>query len=115
MKIKKAMNDDEQLAEKIDNLLNHLCILAMMWRSQIENRPSIQTEYLDTYSKLRALGWNDAIDWDCELPEENMPKEYIAIFPHIPSSWHSNEAMEEVVQKRSRKKNILQKLKDWLK
>lgn len=113
--MKAKMSANEQPVKEVENLLNHLCILAMMWRSKIKNHPSIQAEYFDTYRKLRTLGWNDAIDWDCELPEENMPKEYIEMFPHLPSSWHSNEAMEEVLQKSSLKKNILQKLKDWLK
>ncbi len=114
-KKRSKMKDDEQLAEKINNLLNHICTLAMMWRSQTENRTSIQIEYLDTYNKLRALGWNDAIDWDCELPQENMPKEYVAAFPLMPFSWHATKVIKKISEERSRKKTILQKLKDWLK
>jgi hypothetical protein len=115
------MESHEKQSDQIDNLFNHLCTLAAMWRSQIEDRPSIQAEYLDTYNKLRALGWNDAIDWDCELPEENMPKEYVAAFPYVPSkgdwpaSWHTSEAIEEINRRRNVKKSLLQKLKEWLK
>lgn len=114
------METPEHQSDEIENLLDHLCILATMWRSPNTDRPAIQTEYLDTYNKLRTLGWNDAIDWDCELPDENMPKEYVAAFPHAPSKgdwpalWHTSEAIEEINQRRKHKKSLLEKLKDWL-
>jgi len=115
------MDNSGKEGQTVNLLLNRISELAMLWRGQPENRKAIESEYHETYKKLRTLGWDDTFDIDCELPDEHMPKEYIEAHPYIPStkpwssSWHTVEGMEEMKSARKHKKGFLQKLKEWLK
>ena len=102
----------KETVQAVNLLLNHISELAMMWRGQPENRNVIEAEYHDTYKALRALGWDHGFDIDCVLPDENMPKEYIEAHPYIPSTlpwpagWRTSKEIEEVQQRRSKKKTL---------
>ena len=62
--------------EKIQELEDLLCRLALEWRSITENRQEIKEKYHSTVTILLSLGWNDYVDLECELPTKDMPQEY---------------------------------------
>jgi len=67
---------------RINQLLDALCDLAATYRhyhscGDITSRDSTITDYLNTMSELHALGWQGALDFECELPYEYMPEAYL--------------------------------------
>ncbi|HCR70861.1 MAG TPA: hypothetical protein DIW23_05410 [Anaerolineae bacterium] len=66
---------------KISELEKKLCYLAMEWRGNPNRREEIRTEYENLVKELFLLGWDDILDFDCELPDEFMPTEYIKRHP----------------------------------
>lgn len=72
--------------EKIKELEDLLCWLAMEWRSKTANRQEIKEKYRSTVMLLFSLGWDDYVDWDCELPTEDMPQEYFERQANKPES-----------------------------
>jgi hypothetical protein len=82
----------------IPNLEHRLSILAMTWRGEPKNRKEIKREYHETISILYSLGWDDILDVDCELPEEDMPPEYKRRHPYTKTdqlgrfSWSKNKS-----------------------
>ena len=61
---------------KTRELEDLLCRLALEWRSTTENRLEIKEKYRSTVMLLFSLGWDDYMDFDCELPTQDMPQEY---------------------------------------
>lgn len=70
--------DRNNLDLRIKELESQLCTLAMEWRStgKIEVREAIKKKYHLTVRLLFSLGWDDYVDFDCELPTDDMPQEY---------------------------------------
>ena len=85
--LKYTLDDIRSLERKISEL-------AMRWRGQPEQRNEIKKEYHNTIAILYSLGWDDILDVDCELPENDMPEEYKRRHPWIksnrpwPHSWY---------------------------
>lgn len=79
-------NQNNKLDLQIRELESQLCILAMEWRStvDIDNRKEIKEKYRSTVVLLLSLGWDDYLDWDCELPTTDMPEEYFRRQPNPP-------------------------------
>lgn len=66
---------------ELRRLQGHLGTLAAMWRhAKSMNHPvrqaEIVKEYHQTLATLYALGWNDGLDIDAELPYDLMPQVY---------------------------------------
>ena len=72
--------------EKFKELEDLLCRLAMEWRSTIANRQEIKEKYRSRVMLLFSLGWDDWVDWDCELPTDDMPQEYYRKQSNAPKS-----------------------------
>jgi len=72
--------------EKFEELEDLLCSLAGEWRSTIANRQEIKEKYHSTVMLLFSLGWDGWVDWDCELPTEDMPQEYYRKQSNVPKS-----------------------------
>lgn len=68
--------DSQNNKEKFEELEDLLCSLAGEWRSTIVNHQEIKVKYCSTVMLLFSLGWDGWVDWDCELPTEDMPQEY---------------------------------------
>jgi hypothetical protein len=69
------------LDPQMSQLQAYLGTLAGMWRNakrkgKVERQAEIVQEYHETMAQLYALGWDDALDIDAELPYELMPEEY---------------------------------------
>jgi hypothetical protein len=63
------------------SLQAHLSNLAAMWRyarrsNDIARQQELVRGYHDTLEQLYALGWDDGLDIEAELPHELMPEEY---------------------------------------
>lgn len=64
-----------------------LCDLAGTWRGSWgdpNRQEELVREYHATMAKLYSLGWNGALDVECELPDELMPEEYVRRHPKPP-------------------------------
>ncbi len=58
----------------------HLCDLAAAWRSSKDDpqrREKLIKDYHATMDKLYSLGWDSELDWECFLPKDLMPEEYV--------------------------------------
>lgn len=73
-------------AANILELEHKISELAMRWRGQPEKRDEIKKEYHKTIAVLYSLGWDDILDVDCELPDDDMPQEYKTRHPWIKSN-----------------------------
>lgn len=49
----------------------------------IDGQESIVKEYNAIMNQLYALGWDDILDYDAELPDHLMPQEYLTRHPSI--------------------------------
>ncbi|NJN68779.1 MAG: hypothetical protein HC884_19795 [Chloroflexaceae bacterium] len=70
------------LDPQMRQLQAYLGTLAGMWRNakrkgKVERQAEIVQEYHETMAQLYALGWDDALDIDAELPDEFLPEEYL--------------------------------------
>ncbi|MEO5886311.1 MAG: hypothetical protein ABIQ77_01490 [Anaerolineales bacterium] len=87
-------DDPQKTNSEIRKLEDRLSILAMTWRGEPHNREMIKREYHETMAILFSLGWDDFLDIDCELPDEDMPQEYKSRHPSTKTnsigsfSWH---------------------------
>jgi hypothetical protein len=61
---------------EIDRLHFDLASAASDWYKTQDHK--YIDSYLRIYEKLRAMGWNGAIDVDAHLPDEHMPSDYLA-------------------------------------
>jgi len=74
-----TVSDIRKLEDKISEL-------AMRWRGQPGKRDEIKKEYHNTIAVLYSLGWDDILDVDCELPDDDMPQDYKTRHPWIKSN-----------------------------
>jgi len=70
------------LDPQMSQLQAYLGTLAGMWRHAKITEDSIRQKeivqkYHETMAQLYALGWDDALDIDAELPDEFLPEEYL--------------------------------------
>ncbi|MEZ4709788.1 MAG: hypothetical protein R3A44_21465 [Caldilineaceae bacterium] len=80
-----SLNSDaakKSLFERMDELVESLCDLAAEYRYCIGIDDAIQrdvkiAEYQATMQELESLGWNSSLDFECMLPDEYMPEEYL--------------------------------------
>ncbi|MCP4536697.1 MAG: hypothetical protein GY832_06080 [Chloroflexi bacterium] len=57
--------------------------------ANLEQQEEIVREYHATIAKLYTLGWDGAVDVECELPDELVPEEYWRRNPKPPGVlWH---------------------------
>jgi len=63
----------------------HLGDLAAEYRGtgSLERRELVVQEYGETLQRLYALGWDDLLDVESELPQSVMPGEYLKRHPHV--------------------------------
>jgi len=60
--------------------------LAAEWREVyrgVEGQRDIVSDYHAVMAELYALGWDDMLDIDAELPEVLMPAEYVKRHPRV--------------------------------
>jgi len=79
-------NSDQEFSTEIRKLEDRLSHLAMQWRGMPGDHQRIKEEYHSTMKKLLSFGWDEFLDIDCELPNEDMPPEYTSKHPHISSN-----------------------------
>lgn len=63
-----------------------LCDIAAQWRASWGNEPKqnqLVEEYCKTMSSMFALGVDEEVHIECELPDEFMPEEYLQKYPKI--------------------------------
>ncbi len=68
------------LDPELRELEDTLCCLAGSWRlarGDSKRREEIVQEYHAAVARLYELGWDGGIDWECELPRQLMPEEYL--------------------------------------
>jgi hypothetical protein len=65
----------QQPESEIDALEMQLGRIAGEWRRTED--PKYVKQYHDVYHRLRAMGWDDSIDSEAELPYELMPQDYV--------------------------------------
>lgn len=72
---------DEKAVLRVEQALGSL---ASAWRAANEDeRPKIQNEYASLLNVLLSWGITYALDPDCELPDKNMPIEYLQLIGRI--------------------------------
>ena len=60
---------------RTEQLVRQLYAAAANWYKT--KNPEYIKQYHDLYNELRALGWDDSIDDDAQLPDQLMPQEYL--------------------------------------
>ncbi len=90
----KSENHGDNPDAHIEELESRLCILALKWRStaNAEIRQEIKKEYHSIVRSLFSLGWDDYVDLDCELPDEDMPQEYFSRNPNTSLGTNDNRS-----------------------
>ncbi len=78
--------DEQKHSPQISELVDRLIHLAMQWRGMPDDRQRIKAEYHLIMKTLYSLGWDDILDIDSELPDEDMPNEYTSRHPYVPPS-----------------------------
>jgi hypothetical protein len=77
--MEQAVLTDQQLIEQMEIKLSHL---AMRWRERQAHPDAedIVRQYQAMLRLMIELGFRDELYIDSELPDELMPKEYLALF-----------------------------------
>ncbi len=77
---------DDKLAE-IRTLEASLCPLAGEWYQHPtpQRDEGIVQQYHEVFRRLYELGWDKILEYECELPDNLMPKEYLRRHPTYPA------------------------------
>jgi hypothetical protein len=81
-----STGQNNNVPARLKELESQLCKLAMEWRSTKEDRQKIKEKYHSTMQLMFSLDWDDILDIDCELPNDDMPQEYLDRHPYVPTS-----------------------------
>jgi hypothetical protein len=62
---------------EIRRLYERLGSLVSDYHHDLPNRPAIIRDYEQTMLRMYELGWDDILDWESVLPDEDMPAPYM--------------------------------------